>query len=273
MICCVLQENTLLSAEQSSQCRPSSFFASLKTSIPVLLVKLLCSRLSARVQMIGFVSEEKTESCFTRRSAAKHLTPAKERKQSGLVFVKSVLLSSSEACFLCVPFSLPPAAVLPLNYSPETTHLSLFSLSMANGLSIYPALCPTVKTINSIKLSFSAAAGRRLQADGSDSLLLAEKQHWVNQGKLAPINPGVVSYVDQSVIFSLCVCTTVELQQLINQNQQTFPSIAWFKHLTRNRVTNSLLSHSQNMNVFLFLKVLCYRKLNVNKLRTIKKSI
>lgn len=114
------------------------------------LVKLLFSRLSTNVQMIGFVSKEKRESCFTRRSTAKHLTLAKERKQSGLIFAKSILLSSSEACFLCVPFTLPAAAVLLLNYSWETTYLSIFSLSIANGLSI--SLCPTVKPINLIKL-------------------------------------------------------------------------------------------------------------------------
>lgn len=101
------------------------------------LVKLLFSRPATNVQMIGFVSEEKRESCFTRRSTAKHLAPAKERKQSRLVFAKSIPLSS-QACFLCVPFTLPPAAVLPLNYSRETTYLSIFSLSIANGLSIPP---------------------------------------------------------------------------------------------------------------------------------------
>ena len=51
---------------------------------------------------------------------------------------------------LCTLHSPPPAAVLPLNYSRETTHLSIFSLSIANGLCI--PLCPTVKPINSIKL-------------------------------------------------------------------------------------------------------------------------
>lgn len=82
-----------------------------------------------------------------------HLTSAKERKQSRLIyFAKSIILSCSVACFLlCIPLTLPPAAVLPLNYSWETTHLSIFfSFLIANGLSI--PLCPTVKPFNSIKL-------------------------------------------------------------------------------------------------------------------------
>lgn len=113
-------------------------------------MKPLFFLLSTNVQMIGFVSKEKRESCFTRWSTAKHLIPAKEWKQSRLIFAKSILLSSSKACFLCVPFTLPSAAVLPLIYFSETTHLSIFSLSIANGLAILP--CPTVKPINSIKL-------------------------------------------------------------------------------------------------------------------------
>lgn len=86
------------------------------------LVKLLFSRPATNVQMIGFVSKEKRESCFTRRSTAKHLTPAKERKQSRLAFAKSILLSS-QACFLCVPFTLPPAAVLPSQLFPRNNVL------------------------------------------------------------------------------------------------------------------------------------------------------
>lgn len=46
--------------------------------------------------------------------------------------------------------TLAPVAILPLNYSIETTCLSLFPLSVANGPSI--PLCPTVILINSIKL-------------------------------------------------------------------------------------------------------------------------
>ena len=158
--------------------------------------------------MIGFVSKEKRESCFTRRSTAKHLTPAKERKQSRLnFFAKCILLSSSEACFLCVPFTLPPpAAVLPLNYSRETTHLSIFSLSIANGLSI--PLCPTVKPINSIKLlkvifSRSRRAVPEWQRRLSISIVKSGTTLSKRQGKLDRMDPEVILYLDHSIMF-LC---------------------------------------------------------------------
>lgn len=154
--------------------------------------------------MIGFVSKEKRESCFTRWSTAKHLIPAKEWKQSRLIFAKSILLSSSKACFLCVPFTLPSAAVLPLIYFSETTHLSIFSLSIANGLAILP--CPTVKPINSIKLLkviFShGGKGGHCQTASADSIypLLWEEQHWVNRGKFAWMDPEVILYMYCSIM-------------------------------------------------------------------------
>lgn len=168
------------------------------------LVKLLFSRLSPNVQMIGFVSKEKRESCLTSWSTAKHLTPARERKQRRLIFAKSILLSSSEACSLCVPLTLSPAAVLPLNYSWETTYLSIFSLSVANGLSI--PLCPTVKPINLIKLlKVIFSRSRKAVADWqhwlSIGVSIVKRVHWVNQGKFAWMAPEVILYLDHSIMF------------------------------------------------------------------------
>lgn len=105
-----------------SRCHHTPFFRNPSKCLFPSLVKLLFSRPATNVQMIGFVSKEKRESCFTRRSTAKHLTPAKERKQSRLAFAKSILLSS-QACFLCVPFTLPPAAVLPSQLFPRNNVL------------------------------------------------------------------------------------------------------------------------------------------------------
>lgn len=77
------------------------------------LVKLRFCRLATNVQMIGFVSEEKRESCFTRRSTAKHLTPAKERKQSSLVFANLFFCPHRRPAFFVYPsLSLQPQSSL-----------------------------------------------------------------------------------------------------------------------------------------------------------------
>lgn len=91
---------------------PHALFPRPSKRLFLSLGKLLFSHLSTNVQMIGFVSKEKRESCFTRRSTAKHVTRAKERKQSRLIFAKIYSFVLLSLCTLHSPSVRRPPSQL-----------------------------------------------------------------------------------------------------------------------------------------------------------------